>query len=79
MAGNRTDRTYRNHKSIMENQSVFVRIPIPERGDHLLSEISLHSVRIGIEFKYVGYDVFDDPFGYIDDDWEIMSAHLWCE
>ena len=60
----------------MENQSVFVRIPIPERGDHLLSEISLHSMRIGIEFKYVGYDVFDDPFGYIDDDWEIMSAHL---
>ena len=63
----------------MENQSVFVRIPIPKQGDHLLSEISLHSVRIGIEFKDMVYDVFDDPFGYIDDDWGIMSAHLWCE
>jgi len=25
------------------------------------------------------HDVFDDPFRYVDDDWGIMLAHLWCE
>ena len=59
----------------MENQPVFVWIPIPERGDHLLSEFALHVVRFGIELQ----DVYDDLIRYIDDDWGIMLAHLWRE
>jgi hypothetical protein len=59
----------------MENQQVFVRILNPKRVEHLLSEFSLHSVRIVIEHQ----DVSGDLFGCIDDDWGIMLAHLWRE
>ena len=38
----------------MINQLVFVRILIPERDDHLMSEITLNGVRIVIEVKNVG-------------------------
>ena len=62
----------------MINQPVLVRILIPERDDHLLSKITLHSLRIVLEFKDVVYYVFDDNIYYIDDDWGIMLAHLWC-
>ena len=62
----------------MINQPVFLRILIPERDDHLLNEITLHSLRIVLEFKDVVYYVFDDNIYYIDDDWGIMLAHLWC-
>ena len=63
----------------MINQPVFLRILIPERDDHLLSEITLHSLRIVLEFKDVVYYVFDDNIYYIDDDWGIKLAHLWCD
>jgi len=63
----------------MENQPVFSRILMPERGDRLESEISLRSVRIILECNDVVYDVMDNLYDYIDDDYGIMLAHLWCE
>ena len=60
----------------MVNQQVFSRTLRPERHERLFREIDLCSVHIGIEFNDVGYDVFDDLVGYIDDDWGIMLAHL---
>jgi len=66
MAGNSKDR---NHKPIPDYGKPGGFCPDTSthlgRVAHLLSEISLHSVRIVIEHKDVGYD---DPFGYIDDD-----------
>ena len=61
----------------MKNQPVFVRILIPERDDHLLSEIALRSMRIAREFsREVVYYVPDNNIYYIDDGWGIMLAHL---
>ena len=59
-------------------QPVFVRILIPERDYRLLSKISLHGVRIVIiRVKNVGQYVSEDSICYINDDLEIMLAHLW--
>lgn len=46
-----------NRIRIVENQAVFVRILEPKHVNHLHSEIFLRSVHIGIEMKYIVYDV----------------------
>ena len=65
-----------NRFLIMVNQPIFAWILNPERGDHLLSEISLRSMRIVRECNKVHYDACDDVCGYLDDDWGIALVHL---